>query len=75
MQATEDLGIYRRAEVDALTGLSDNTRRRMILRGDFPSPIQIAPRVIGWKRSDIRAWLESRPIAHLPPVGRKPKAA
>jgi prophage regulatory protein len=70
MQATED-GIFRRSEVDELTGLSDNTRRRMIERGDFPAPIQIAPRVIGWRRSDIRAWLESRPIAHLPPVGRK----
>ena len=36
---------------------------------------EIAPRVIGWKRADIRAWLESRPVAHLPPVARRAKAA
>lgn len=69
-----DVGIYRRREVIAIAGASDNTIRRMIERGEFPAPIQISPRAIGWRKSDIHAWLSSRPEAHLPPVQRRAKA-
>jgi len=70
----DDVGIYRKPDVDRLTGTSDSTRRRMIPRGEFPAPIQIAPRIVGWRRSDIRAWLDSRPAANVPPVRRKATA-
>jgi len=71
----EDLGIFRRSEIQELTGLSDNSIRRLIESGEFPQAILISPRAVGWRRSDIRAWLDSRPIAHLAPVPRKAKAA
>ena len=73
MQNSE-VGIYRRGETLALVGLGDNTVRRMVERGEFPKPIQISPRAVGWLKADIRAWLESRPLANLPPVQRKAKA-
>ncbi|WBU53986.1 AlpA family transcriptional regulator [Paracoccus sp. SCSIO 75233] len=28
--------------------------------GDFPVPIRLGKRAVGWKRSDVGAWLESR---------------
>jgi prophage regulatory protein len=28
--------------------------------GDFPPPIQLGPRAIGWRQTDIDAWVESR---------------
>lgn len=71
----DELGIFRRGETLRLVGLGDNTVRRMVERGEFPHPIQISPRTVGWRKTDIHAWLESRPIAHLPPVQRKAKAA
>jgi len=71
----DDVGIYRRREVLQIVGAGDNTIRRMMERGEFPKPIQIAPRAIGWRKADVRAWLDSRPVANLPPVPRKAKAA
>lgn len=71
----DELGIYRRGETLKLVGLGDNTVRRMVERGEFPKPIQISARTVGWRKAEIRAWLDSRPEAHLPPVQRKAKVA
>ena len=69
----DDIGIYRRGETLIRVGLADNTVRALVARGEFPEPVQISPRAVGWRKADIRAWLASRPVAHLPPVGRKAK--
>lgn len=71
----EQIGIYRRREVLELIGAGDNTIRRLMERGEFPRPIQISPRSIGWKKSDVHAWIDSRPVASCAPVPRKAKAA
>jgi prophage regulatory protein len=34
----------------------------MIGRGEFPSPVQLSPGRVGWRESDIDAWIASRPI-------------
>lgn len=70
-----DVGIYRRNEVLRVTGLGDNTIRRLIERGEFPRPIQLAPRVIGWRRAEVHAWIDSRRVATLPPVGKSKRRA
>ena len=31
-----------------------------VQEGRFPAPIQLGARAIGWKRSDLQAWLDSR---------------
>lgn len=29
-------------------------------KGDFPEPIKISPNRVGWRLSELRAWIESR---------------
>ena len=63
--ATLDINEYRLLmlpEVCAITGLSRNTILRLVKAKLFPPPIRIGPRAVAWRWSDIRAWLESRPL-------------
>lgn len=43
-------------------GLARSTIWRMTKKGTFPAPVQLSERRIGWRRSDIEAWLRSRPV-------------
>ncbi len=38
-----------------------NTMRSMVADGRFPAPIKLSPRVIAWRISDLREWLQARP--------------
>jgi len=43
------------------TRLSKSTLRRMIERGDFPSPVRLTGmRAIAWRDDEVSAWIESR---------------
>ena len=56
--------ILRIPEVVAITGLSRTTIWRRVKSGDFPPPVRLGSlgtRSIGWRESDIKAWLDSRP--------------
>ena len=52
--------IYRLPEVIAICGLSRSTIYEMIGRGEFPAPVKLGARAVGWRRSDIESWLASR---------------
>ena len=52
--------IYRLPSVVAACGLSRSTIYEMIGRGEFPAPVKLGARAVGWRRSDIEAWLASR---------------
>ncbi|MBD3679745.1 MAG: AlpA family transcriptional regulator [Rhodobacteraceae bacterium] len=52
--------ILRRPEVEARTGLSRSTIYLLMSRGDFPKPVRLSSRAVGWPESAIAAWLESR---------------
>lgn len=52
--------ILRRPEVEQTTGLSRSTIYAMIAEGTFPKPVKLGKRAVGWRSSDISAWLESR---------------
>jgi len=43
------------------TGLGRSTIYRLMSQGLFPSAVQLAPRAVGWHKSDIDAWLAARP--------------
>ena len=61
--------ILRRRDVEAITGLGRSTIYKMISDGQFPKPIQLGARAVGWPESAIRAWLTSRGNAqtgHVP---------
>jgi prophage regulatory protein len=52
--------ILRRPDVEARTGLSRSTIYLMMSRGDFPKPIRLGQRAVGWPEVIISEWLHSR---------------
>ena len=54
------LNVFRRPEVERITGLSRSTLYAMIAEDEFPKPIRLGKRAVGWREADIAAWLESR---------------
>ena len=52
--------IMRRPEVEASTGLSRSTLYAMMTEGEFPRPIRLGKRAVGWPEIAIADWLESR---------------
>jgi prophage regulatory protein len=55
--------MLRRPQVERLTGLSRSSIYAMMARGDFPKPIRLGKRAVGWKLSIIEEWLSSRAMA------------
>jgi prophage regulatory protein len=45
------------------TGLGRSTIYRLIAERKFPSPVKLAGRAVGWRRSDLDRWSEARPSA------------
>ncbi len=52
--------IYRLPDVKTVTGLSRSTIYALIQRGEFPSPIQLSIRAVGWQREAVEAFLARR---------------
>ena len=58
-------------EVVQVTGLSGTTIWRRVRSGDFPAPVRLgslATRSVGWRESEIRKWIESRPYSTSRPL-------
>lgn len=55
--------ILRVPEVSHDTGLSRSTIYSLVKRGEFPAPISLSERAVGWLSSDIQAWIEQRAAA------------
>ena len=55
--------IIRRKELETRIGLACSTIYAMMARGDFPRPIKIGRRAVGWRSKDIDDWLLEREIA------------
>ena len=55
-------GVVRPAQLPHVVGLSHHTARRT---PDFPAPVQLGKRSIGWRMKDLIAWLDSRPVGYL----------
>ena len=53
----------RRADVEEATGLSRSTIYELIAAGDFPKPIRLTKRAVGWPESAITDWLEQRKLS------------
>ncbi|MCP3928005.1 MAG: AlpA family transcriptional regulator [Bacteroidetes bacterium] len=52
--------ILRRNHVLRRTGLSRSTIYLLIKKGDFPKPIHLGPRAVGWLENEINEWLEKK---------------
>ena len=52
--------ILRKPRVLAIIGMGNTWLYEAIARGDFPAPVKLGARAVGWRRSDVEAWLASR---------------
>lgn len=52
--------ILRLPTVKDLTGLSRSTIYLRISKNEFPSPISLGGRAVGWVESDINNWLAEK---------------
>ena len=55
--------IMRPKQVADELGITRATLSRWRDAGRFPDALQLGPNSVGWRRSDIDAWLNSRPKA------------
>ncbi|HEV2575117.1 MAG TPA: AlpA family phage regulatory protein [Beijerinckiaceae bacterium] len=46
--------------VQAVTGLSCSSIYAMIARDEFPKQVQISPKVVGWRQSEIQEWIDGK---------------
>jgi prophage regulatory protein len=54
------LTILRRKQVEARTGLSRSTIYLRIARGEFPAPVSLGARAVGWNSDDVQKWIAER---------------
>lgn len=52
--------IIRPRHIQQATGLHKATIWRLRRKGGFPEPIRLSDQAVGWRRSDVAAWLEAR---------------
>ncbi len=60
MNSTVNLGVLRLPAVENMVGLKRSCIYSLIQRGEFPKPIRLSVRAVGWLRSDVEEWLHSR---------------
>ena len=59
--------IMRRRAVELMTGLSRSTIYQQMADEDFPRPLKLGKRAVGWRESDIIQWLDSRTQGDVQP--------
>lgn len=54
------LALMRRPQVEAVTGMACSTLYDRMANDDFPRPVRIGRRAVGWVESEVQDWIESR---------------
>ncbi|GGG53074.1 hypothetical protein GCM10011403_07860 [Pseudohongiella nitratireducens] len=52
--------ILRLPSVKALTGLSRSTIYLRVAEGEFPKPISLGGRAVGWIEGEVQDWIKER---------------
>lgn len=61
--------ILRRQEVEARTGLSRSTIYAWVKDGNFPAPISLGAKAVGWLEAEIEDWIAARvAVSRKPPT-------
>lgn len=55
--------IIRPRNLPAITGLSRTTHWRLERAGDFPKRVKLSAGAVGYRLSEVMAWLEARQAA------------
>ena len=61
--SSQVLRILRRKEVESIVGLSRSSIYDLIARKQFPAPIKLGLRSVGWLRHEVVAFLEAQIVA------------
>jgi prophage regulatory protein len=71
------MAIIRLPALTARVGLIRSSIYRDIAAGDFPAPIKLGVRSVGWRTEDVDEWVASRPRAEVagPSPSPHPKVA
>lgn len=59
-QLQSALAILRRKQVESRAGIPRSTLYAKMQSGDFPRPIKLGARSVGWLASDVDAWIAER---------------
>lgn len=59
-EARPDDVFFRLPHVRQVTGLSRSTIYLLVSRGQFPAPVRLSERAVGWPASDVHGWIERR---------------
>lgn len=51
--------LYRMPDVLRMTGLGKTKIYEMMQAGQFPRPLKLGPRAIGWRPQDLKDWVNS----------------
>jgi prophage regulatory protein len=54
--------ILRRREVLDRVGVGQSTLYDWMNRGAFPRPVALGSKMVGWRDSDVTAWIERREV-------------
>lgn len=57
------IAILRRPAVEATVGLGRSAIYNLMAKNLFPKPVKLTAKAVGWRLSDIDAWLASREVA------------
>jgi prophage regulatory protein len=52
--------IIRRDDLEKITGLPRSTLYAKIAKGEFPKPIKLGARSVGWLEQDVAKWQQQR---------------
>lgn len=56
----KDTKLFRLPQVLEITGLGRSTIYVKIKAGEFPAPINLGPRSVAWRSTDVTGWIDSR---------------
>lgn len=62
-QLQSALAILRRHQVEARTGLSRSSIYGLMAKDQFPKPVKLTAKAVGWRSDVIEAWLQAREVA------------
>ena len=55
--------VLRYPDVQRMTGLSRKTVERRLKAGDFPVPVRLGRRAVGFLADEVERWIRERPRA------------
>jgi prophage regulatory protein len=59
-QVNPDDVLFRLPRVRQVTGLSRSTIYLLVSRGQFPPPVRLSERAVGWPASAVHGWVQER---------------